>query len=97
MRGLFFSIKRKRCFLKVLLDSTEQDFQSSEAGSFMGAAPSALIPGQGDDQGRNCCPLLLPRDQLCVTQGIGRAVWSSHKVTRSCYRVAQTMRLPCSL
>ena len=60
MRGHFFSIKRKRCFLKVLLDSTEQDFQSSEAGSFMGAAPSALIPGQGDDQGRNCCPLLLP-------------------------------------
>ena len=68
----------------LLLGSTEQYFQSFEAGPFMGAAPSALIPGQGDDQGRNCRSLL-PRDQLCVTQGIGRAVWSSHKVTRSCY------------
>lgn len=74
MRGLFFSYQkeRKRCFLKVLLDSTEEFFQSFEAGPFMGAAPSALNPGQGDDQGRYCCPLLLPKHQLCVTQGIGQ-------------------------
>lgn len=81
----------------MLLASIERFFQSFEAGPFMGAAPSALNPGQGDDQGRYCWPLLLPRDQLCVTQGIGRAMWSSHKVTSSCYRVAQKMRLPCSL
>lgn len=49
--------ERKTCFLKESLDSTEQYFQSFEAGPFMGAACSALTPGQGDDQGRDCCVL----------------------------------------
>lgn len=44
--------------------------------------------GWWSGKGLLCTPLL-PRDRLCVRQGIGRAVLSSHTTTKSCYTVAQ--------
>ena len=80
----------------LLLGSTEQYFQSFEAGPFMGAAPSALIPGQGDDQGRNCLPPP-QRPALCNPGYWEGSVVKPQSNKVLLYRVAQTIRLPCSL